>query len=312
MVGAETRQCRLEEDVRVDVKERMSKGDSIEQGIVPAGLTPEGHQAPLFVLMHTSHPGNVGAAARAIKTMGFGHLALVAPRHADVREQPDALAFASGAGDVLRAARQADTLTQAAGDCGVLVALSSRVRDFGPPLHGPDWLPELAQQAAEQGRRVGFVFGSERYGLDNDTVYRCNALLSLPAYSQYASLNLAQAVQIVAWEWRRALGAFRLPPGPPPEIAATQAELQGLLDHAEQALIALGYLDPEAPKKLIPRLSRLAARAALTRQEVHILRGICKMGLERLHDVRAGSPPSADPIPATQPADSTCGPGKDV
>lgn len=312
MVGAETRQCRLEEDVRVDVKERMTKRDSIEGGIEPAGLTPEGPEAPLFVLMHTSHPGNVGAAARAIKTMGFAHLALVAPRHADVREQPDALAFASGAGDVLRAARQADTLAQAAGDCGMLVALSSRVRDFGPPLHGPDWLPELAQQAAEQGRRVGFVFGSERYGLDNDTVYRCNALLSLPAYSAYASLNLAQAVQIVAWEWRRALGAFRLPSGPPPEVAATQAELQGLLDHAEQALVALGYLDPEAPKKLMPRLSRLAARAALTRQEVHILRGICKMGLERLGDAHAASPSSGSPAPAKQSTGSARAPRKAV
>ena len=275
----------------MDVKEQGELKHFIE-GAVPSA--PDGPAAPLFVLVNTSHPGNVGAAARAIKTMGFAHLALVAPRFADMLRQPEALALASGADDVLRNARQADTLVEAAGDCGVLVALSSRVRDFGPPLRGPDWLPELARTAAAQGRRVGFVFGSERYGLDNDTVYRCDALLSLPAYSQYASLNLAQAVQIVAWEWRKAVGAFSLPPGPAAEAAATQAEVQGLLEHAEQALVALGYLDPDAPKKLMPRLTRLAARAALTQQEVHILRGICKAGLQRLR-VEDGADPADSP-----------------
>ena len=256
-------------------------------GGVPA--TPDASSCgaqPLFVLVNTSHPGNVGAAARAVKTMGFTQLALVAPRYADVLQQPEALAFASGADDVLAATRICPDLMAAAGDCGVLVALSSRVRDFGPPLRSPEWLPELARTAASQGRRVGFVFGSERYGLDNDTVYRCDALLSLPAYSKYASLNLAQAVQIVAWEWRKAIGVFSLPPGPLVEKAATQAEVQGLLDHAERALVALGYLDPHAPKKLLPRLARLATRAQLTQQEVHILRGICKAGLERLGGAR--------------------------
>jgi tRNA/rRNA methyltransferase len=274
MLGAGTRQWRLEEGLRVDVKERID-ADFIGDGVVAP-------PAPLFVLMHTSQPGNVGAAARAIKTMGFQGLALVAPRWDDVRERPEAVAFASGADDVLREARQAATLTEAAGDCGILVALSSRVRDFGPPLQGPDWLPELARRSAREGRRVGFLFGSERYGLDNETVYRCDALLSLPAFSAYASLNLAQAVQIVAWEWRKALGGFVLPPGPAPEPAATLAEVQGLLGHVEHTLLELGYLDPAAPGRLLARLARLAARAALTRQEVHILRGVCKAALARL------------------------------
>ncbi len=282
----------------MDVKERMLPQDFIG-GDAPA--TPRGASSadqPLFVLVGTSHPGNVGAAARAVKTMGFAHLALVTPRYADVLQQPEAVAFASGADDVLAATTISPDLMTAAGDCGVLVALSSRVRDFGPPLRGPEWLPELARTAAAQGRRVGFVFGSERYGLDNDTVYRCDALLSLPAYSQYASLNLAQAVQIVAWEWRKAIGAFSLPPGPPAEMAATQNEVQGLLDHAERALVALGYLDPAAPKKLLPRLARLATRAQLTQQEVHILRGICKAGLERLGGARTQQP-DAPPIDPT-------------
>ena len=126
----------------MDVKEQGESAHFIEGAVSSA---PGGPAAPLFVLVNTSHPGNVGAAARAIKTMGFAHLALVAPRFADVLQQPEALALASGADDVLRNARQADTLVEAAGDCGVLVALSSRVRDFGPPLRGPDWLPELAR-----------------------------------------------------------------------------------------------------------------------------------------------------------------------
>ncbi len=270
----------IEEGTSVDFKERMPL-DSI--GGLDGGAGPPGPQ-PLFVLMHVSQPGNVGGAARAIKTMGFNSLALVAPRWEDVRQRSEAIAFASGAQDVLRDARQASTLSEAAGDCGVLVALSSRVRDFGPPLRDPSWLPELAAQAAAQGRRVGFVFGSERYGLDNETVYRCDALLSLPAWSGYASLNLAQAVQIVAWEWRKALGGFRLPPGPPAEEPATVLEIEGLLDHTKRALEALGFLDPASPKRLMPRLARLLARTSLTRPELHILRGICESGLNRLRN----------------------------
>ena len=260
------------------VKERNIVSDFI-QGAGDAADVPA--QA-LFVLVGTSRAGNVGAAARAIKTMGFRHLGLVAPRFADVREQPEALAMASGADDVLRQARQGDRLDQVAGDCGLLVALSARVRDFGPPLQGPQWLPELARTAAAQGRRVGFVFGSERYGLDNETVWRCDALLNLPTSAEYGSLNLAQAVQIVAWEWRKAVGAFaHAAPGPAPEAAATHAEVEGLLDHVQQTLLALGYLDPQAPRRLLPRLSRLASRAALTRQEVQILRGICHAALKQ-------------------------------
>ncbi len=256
------------------MKERESVTDFIEGQAAPADA--------LFVMVGTSHAGNVGAAARALKTMGFMHLGLVAPRYADVRSQPEAVAMASGADDVLRDARQGDTLAEVAGDCGLLVALSARVRDFGPPLHGPQWLPELARTAAAQRRRVGFVFGSERYGLDNETVWRCDALLNLPTSPDYGSLNLAQAVQIVAWEWRKAIGAFEhAAPGPVAEAAATHAEVEGLLEHVQRTLLALGYLDPQAPRRLMPRLSRLASRAALTRQEVQILRGICHAALRQ-------------------------------
>jgi tRNA/rRNA methyltransferase len=236
----------------------------------------------VFVLVGTSHPGNVGAAARAIKNMGFGDLRLVAPRHRDVLERPETVAFASGAEDVLRGARVRAELADAVADCGVTVALSARVRDFGPPLHTPDWLPEFAERATRQGRKVAFVFGSERFGLSNADVYRCDALLSIPANPAYTSLNLAQAVQVVAWEWRKALGVHPVRPAQPEAVAATAEEVDGLLAHAGQALLALGTLDPQAPRKLMPRMQRLASRAQLTRDEVQILRGVCSAILRKL------------------------------
>jgi tRNA/rRNA methyltransferase len=236
----------------------------------------------VFVLVQTSHPGNVGAAARAIKNMGFGHLRLVAPRHADVLTLAETVAFASGAEDVLRVASVFDTLPEAVGDCSQVVALSARVRDFGPPLRTPQWLPELAQRSAQQQRRVAFVFGSERFGLSNAEVYRCDALLTIPANPAYTSLNLAQAVQVIAWEWRKAIGLHPLAALPPQAVAATAAEVQGLIEHAQQALLALEVLDPQTPRKLLPRLRRLASRAALTREEVQILRGVCAAILRKL------------------------------
>ncbi|MEW6559737.1 MAG: RNA methyltransferase [Pseudomonadota bacterium] len=245
---------------------------------------PSGHAADdtVFVLVGTSHPGNVGAAARALKNMGFGTLRLVAPRYADVLTQPETLAFASGAEDVLASAQVLPELSAAVEDCGVVVALSARVRDFGPPLHTPEWLPQLSQRSAEQGRRVAFVFGSERFGLSNADVYRCDALLSIPANPAYTSLNLAQAVQVIAWEWRKAVGLHAVQPAQAEAVAATAGEVQGMLEHVEQALLALEVLDPSAPRKLLPRLQRLASRAELTRDEVQILRGVCTAILRKV------------------------------
>ena len=236
----------------------------------------------VFVLVGTSHPGNVGAAARALKNMGFANLRLVAPRFADVLAQPETLAFASGAEDVLKTAQVHGELNDAVADCGVVVALSARVRDFGPPLHTPEWLPQLAQRSAEQGRRVAFVFGSERFGLSNADVYRCDALLSIPANPAYTSLNLAQAVQVIAWEWRKGVGLHAVQPAQAESVAATAGEVQGMLVHVEQALLALEVLDPNAPRKLLPRLQRLASRAELTRDEVQILRGVCTAILRKV------------------------------
>jgi tRNA/rRNA methyltransferase len=229
-----------------------------------------------FVLMHASHPGNVGATARAIKVMGFDDLVLVAPRFADVLSREETIAYASGAADVLARARVVPTLAEALDGVGVVCATAMTPRDFGPPTFAPrDALPALAQR----GETVAFLFGGERHGLANDDVYRCHSVLSIPTAAAYGSLNLAQAVQLIAYEWRLALGVW--PVARPAAAAAADAHaVQGLLEHGERALRHIGYLDPSAPKKLMPRLNRLANRARLTEKEVHILRGIARAILD--------------------------------
>lgn len=229
--------------------------------------------SPRFILVGTSHPGNVGAAARAMKVMGFDDLVLVRPRFADVLTQAETLAFASGATEVLERARIVDSLAEAGEGVERLIGTAMTPRDFGPPCHAPRALfPALAAE----GARVGLVFGSERFGLANEDVYRCHAVVSIPTAPDYGSLNLAQAVQILAYEWREALGGFAVQARTKAPALADVAAVQGLLAHWERALVAVGFLDPAAPKKLMPRLNQLANRAALQTEEVHILRGIAR------------------------------------
>lgn len=224
-----------------------------------------------FVLVGTSHPGNVGAAARAMKVMGFSDLVLVAPRHADVLVQEDTVALASGAADILVRARVVATLAEALDGVSHACATAMTPRDFGPRTFAPRALfPELA--AGRQ--RVGFVFGSERYGLANEDVYRCHSCVSIPTPADYGSLNLAQAVQLIAYDWRQALGGYPVTPRTPDPALADATAVQGLLDHWQQALVHIGHLDPAAPKKLLPRVNQLLNRAQLTEEEVHLLRGI--------------------------------------
>lgn len=226
-----------------------------------------------FVLVQTSHAGNVGAAARAIKVMGFRDLVLVRPRDAAVLAHEDTSAFASGAADVLANARVVDTLAEALDGIHHVCATAMTPRDFGPPTFAPR--PYLAGLAAAP-RRVAFVFGPERTGLANDDVYRCHACLSIPTHPAYGSLNLAQAVQIVAYEWRQALGGYAVVPRTTDAALADARAVQGLVEHWAQVLVQIGFLDPAAPKKLLPRLQQLALRAALSADEVHILRGIAR------------------------------------
>jgi tRNA/rRNA methyltransferase len=234
---------------------------------------PEEHDRTRFVLMHPSHAGNVGAAARAIKVMGFSGLVLVAPRRADVLAQPQALAMASGADDVLARARVVQTLDEALHGMQFVCATAMTPRDFGPPVFAPrERLPALAAD----GVTVAFVFGGERFGLANDDVYRCHACLSIPTAPDYGSLNLAQAVQLLAYEWRQALGGFAVTARTPAPDIADAAEVQAALAHWQQVLQDIGFLDPAVPKRLMPRLNQLLNRAQLRREELHILRGIAR------------------------------------
>jgi tRNA/rRNA methyltransferase len=231
-----------------------------------------------FVLLATSHPGNVGAAARAMQVMGFADLVLVAPRDAGIAAHPDALAMASGAVVVLERSRVVATLAEALEGVSFACATAMTPRDFGPPTFAPRaHLPQLA----ELGGRVAFVFGSERFGMSNEDVYRCHACLSIPTDPAYGSLNLAQAVQVLAYEWRQALGGFGVAPRTPERAVAGVERVQATLAHWERALVAIGFLDPAAPKKLMPRLNQLLNRAALSDEEIDILRGIAR-SIERL------------------------------
>jgi tRNA/rRNA methyltransferase len=229
-----------------------------------------------FILMHTSHGGNVGAAARAMRVMGFHDLVLVKPRFGDVLDREDTRAFASGATDVLARARIVDNLAQALDGITHACATAMTPRDFGPRARAPrQALPDLAASCA-YGHRVAFVFGAERHGLANEDVWRCHTVLSIPTDPGYGSLNLAQAVQVVAYEWRQSIGGFEVSPQTEPTVVADGRAVQGLLEHWRDALVHVGYLDPAAPKKLMPRLNQLANRLSLTREEVDILRGVAR------------------------------------
>jgi tRNA/rRNA methyltransferase len=229
-----------------------------------------------FVLINTSHAGNVGAAARAMKVMGFDDLVLVAPRWPDVLTREETVQRASGAGEVLAKARIVATLDEAIDGMTYLCATAMTPRDFGPPTVTPR--AHLGPLAGS-GHSVAFLFGSERFGMINDDVYRCHAALSIATDPDYGSLNLASAIQVIAYEWRTALGGFASPTPGEPARAETLADAQsvaGMLAHWERALVAIGFLDPAAPKKLMPRLNQLFNRSNLTVEEIHILRGVAK------------------------------------
>jgi tRNA/rRNA methyltransferase len=226
-----------------------------------------------FVLVQPSHAGNVGAAARAMKVMGFSDLVLVQPRWPDVLHHEEAQAMASGATDVLLQARTVPTLEQALEGISWACATAMTPRDFGPPTEAPR--AHFGALAATS-HRVAFVFGPERTGLANDDVYRCHACLSIPTRAEYGSLNLAQAVQLIAYDWRQALGGYAVEPRTVDPTLADGAAVAGALAHWRQTLQAIGFLDPAAPRKLMPRLNQLVNRARLTTEEVHILRGIAR------------------------------------
>jgi TrmH family RNA methyltransferase len=222
-----------------------------------------------FVLFQPSHPGNIGAVARAIKTMGFEELMLVSPT-AEI--DGEARARASGALDVLTAAPVVRELDEAIADCGFVVGASARRRRLNWPELDPQECAEALMRAAD-AKPAAVVFGPERAGLSNAELDRCNALVYIPSNPAYSSLNLGMAVQIVAYELRRALAADTKPEdsGPPP---ASAADMELFYAHLEHVLLGSGFLNPQNPRHLMRRLRRLFNRARLDENELNIMRGI--------------------------------------
>ena len=227
-----------------------------------------------IVLSHTSHPGNIGAAARAMKTMGLSRLTLVNPKSFPHNE---AIARAAGAEGILVNATVCSTLDEALAGSVFSVAVSARHRSLGPePMQARMAAPEILELAA--GGDVALLFGNETSGLSNDEVQRCQRTVFIPANPEYSSLNLGSAVQLLCYELR--LAAFD---GRPPVVTkaipfasplATNDDVERFYAHLERIMVATEFLDPKQPKRLLPKLRRLFGRAELERDEINILRGI--------------------------------------
>jgi tRNA/rRNA methyltransferase len=221
------------------------------------------------VLVRTSHPGNIGAAARAMKTMGLADLVLVEPRHFPHAE---ATALAAGAADVLDRARVVGSLAQALADRVLAVGFSARGRDLAHPAR--NWrsaAPEAVSATADGP--VALVFGNETSGLSNEELLACHRHATIPANPEYPSLNLAAAVQVACYELALASAAFRVPERPS-RARATGADLEALHERLHKALVASGFLDPREPGRLDERMRRLAARLDLEAEEVALLHGM--------------------------------------
>ena len=223
-----------------------------------------------IVLVETSHPGNIGAAARAMKTMCLSRLVLVNPVEFP---HPDASARASGAVDVLERAEVVKTLDEALAGCALIAGTSARQRGLGPPVLSPRECMQRLHAEAAKGQEVALLFGRERTGLTNDELARCHILVNIPSNPDYSSLNLAAAVQVLGYESMLARGAVPQA-GESDELPATAEEMEKLYGHIESAALETGFLDPANPKHLMRRIRRLFNRARPDQNEVHILRGL--------------------------------------
>jgi tRNA (cytidine32/uridine32-2'-O)-methyltransferase len=227
-----------------------------------------------IVLVNTSHPGNIGAAARAMKNMGLRHLYLVSPR-----SFPDEKAIwrAASAADVLEDVVVTETLPEALADCQFVVGTSARGRRIPWPTLDPRRCAQRIAQATTASEQVAVVFGREDRGLTNEELKLCNLHLNIPADSAYTSLNLAMAVQIVSYELRMLASA---PTNPADEHAewdtpfCSAGNMERYYEHLEETLTKIGFLDPAAPRQLMTRLRRLYGRVRLDELELNILRGI--------------------------------------
>ena len=227
------------------------------------------------VLVGTQHPGNIGAAARALKTMGLGRLVLVAPEDYPADE---AFRRAAGADDVLAAAPVVATLAEAVADCHLVMGCTARSRRVQLEEHAPRQAAAVAVGQAEVGGEVALVFGRERTGLTNEELQLCQAAVHIPANPDYSSLNLAAAVQVLTYELRMAL-LERVQVAPaadtaPDEAPASHAHLEGFYTQLGDTLDAIDFHKGRTPDSAMRKLRRLFHKAALNEQEVRLLRGI--------------------------------------
>ena len=224
-----------------------------------------------IVLVETSHPGNIGAAARAMKTMGLKDLTLVRPQEFPSEQ---ATARAAGADDILERARVVDDLSAAIADCGWVVGASARLRTVTVPVVDPRECAAGIWQRTELDR-VALLFGNEQSGLTNEDLARCHQLVHIPTAPDYSSLNLAMAVQVLCYELRMAAPNRRAPAGPANDAPlATAAELDGFHEHLERLLTDAGFLHPEHQRQVKLKLRRIFLRAALDKNEMNIMRGV--------------------------------------
>lgn len=258
-----------------------------------------------IILVNTTLPANIGSTARAMKTMGLADLVLVAPKQFP---HADATSLASGASDLLAAARVVATLEEAIADCQLVFGTSARNRTINIAQVDAREAGRVAQQQGAAGARVAFVFGREDRGLTNEELQLCHGHVYIPTDSEYGVLNVSAAVQVLAYETRMAhleaadAAAVRAPRRPPTstempmtlvpwdEELVSLDDMAGFYAHCEQTLVAVGFLDPENPRQIMTRLRRLFGRTRLDRPEYNLLRGFFKRVLELASDTSRRAP----------------------
>lgn len=224
-----------------------------------------------IVLVNTSHPGNIGAAARAMKNMGLERLYLVSPKHFP---SDDATSRSSGAVDLLDNAVVVDSLEEAIADCQLVIGTSARERHIPWPLVDPR---QAADMVYEEQLETAIVFGREDRGLTNEELQRCHYHVHIPSIETFSSLNLGAAVQVLAYELRMRQLSQEQPQTVAPKWdvpAASVEQLDHMLVHLEEVLYKTEFLDPKAPRQVMTRFRRLFQRAKLDQQEVGMLRGV--------------------------------------
>jgi len=225
-----------------------------------------------IVMVSTSHPGNIGSAARAMKTMGIRDLRLVNPNKVNSQE---AIALASGANDILSGATVTATLQEALSDCHLVIGASARSeRTLRWPIMEPRGCAEFIAERLPQQQKIALVFGRERTGLTNEELELCQTLVHIPMAFEVLSLNIASAIQILCYECSMAVRNAPPVQIEPDEVPVNAAEMESFYAHLEQSLVEVRYLDPENPRLLMRRLRRLFGRAEVTHSEMNILRGM--------------------------------------